>query len=238
VQGFFLPDAIASYERFGKTFLITANEGDTRDYPGFSEERRVKDLKLDPAGFVGFDIDELKANENLGRLKVTSTLGDADGDGLYESLHSFGGRSFSIWDGHGRLVFDSGDEIERRIALDYPNDFNSDNTENGSFDSRSDDKGPEPEAIAIGRVGKKDYAFIGLERMGGILVYDVSHPRQPKFLQYLNQRDFSGDPETDTAGELGPEGILFVEAKNSPNGKALVIVAAEISGSVAIYTFE
>jgi hypothetical protein len=240
LNGMYLPDAIATFSNHGRTYFATANEGDTRDWDGFSEEKRIKDITLDSVAFP--DRATLRTDAQLGRLKITSTLGDADGDGKYEALYTFGTRSFTIWDAYGRLVFDSGDDFERITAELLPTGFNSDNAENNTFDSRSDDKGPEPEAITIGevptRTGMRTYAFIGLERIGGIMVYDITRPRDARFVQYLNARDFAGDAEQDTAGELGPESLVFVPAKQSPNGKALVIAGYEVSGSVAIYTFE
>lgn len=119
-----------------------------------------------------------------------------------------------------------------------PDDFNSNNDANGSFDSRSDDKGAEPEAIAIGVINGRSYAFIGLERISGIMVYDVTDPHAPTFVQYLNNRDFSGDPTMDSAGDLGPEGIIFVASSDSPTGQPLLLVANEISGSTTIYSIE
>ena len=43
VKGLYLPDAIASYKVGGKTFLITANEGDAREYDAFEEAVRIGD---------------------------------------------------------------------------------------------------------------------------------------------------------------------------------------------------
>jgi hypothetical protein len=229
----YLPDAIASFKAKGHDYFITANEGDVRDWGGFSEEARVKDLTLDPVAFP--DWVNLRKDPALGRLKVTSTLGDADGNGLYEELYSFGGRSFSIWDDRGNQVFDSGDEIERQMAALLPDQFNSDHETNGSFDSRSDDKGPEPEGLAIGEIKGRTYAFIALERIGGILVYDVTRPHYPAFVEYVNTRDFAGDPEAGTAGDLGPEGVLFISKKDSPIRKPLLVVSNEISGTVAVF---
>ncbi|MEC9340695.1 MAG: choice-of-anchor I family protein, partial [Pseudomonadota bacterium] len=164
VQGLYLPDAIASYTLFGRTFLLTANEGDARDYDGFSEEARVKDLVLDPVAYP--DAATLQLDENLGRLKTTVVDGDADLDGDVDQIFSYGARSFSIWSEDGALVYDSGEEFEQILARALPDDFNATNDENGSFDNRSDDKGPEPEGITIGKVGVHTYAFIGLERVG------------------------------------------------------------------------
>jgi 2',3'-cyclic-nucleotide 2'-phosphodiesterase (5'-nucleotidase family) len=246
VYGMFQPDAIASFEIDGLTYLITANEGDARDYDTFSEEVRVKDLKLDPEAFP--NAEALQADDALGRLTVTNTLGDTDGDGDFDELYTFGGRSFSIWDTHGNLIYDSGNQFEVITAQLFPEYFNSDNTSNDSFDSRSDAKGPEPEGVVTGVVSDNTYAFIGLERIGGVMVYDVTNPTNPNFVQYINPRDFSvefnvdeeGDPDPTqeqilATGDLGPEGLVFVSAENSPNGKPLLVVTNEVSGSTTIY---
>jgi hypothetical protein len=233
VRGLYLPDAIAVFQAHGLPYLLMANEGDTRAYSAFDEEARVGGLALDPTAFP--DAAALQASSALGRLKVTNTLGDDDGDGDHDRLFSFGGRSFSIRNAFGHLVFDSGDQLERVTAAALPADFNSDNTEHDSFDSRSDDKGPEPEGVAVGVVHGRTYAFIGLERVGGIAVYDVTNPRSPVFVEYVNTRDFSGAPEAGTAGDLGPEGLAFIPASDSPNGRPLLAVGFEISGTTTIF---
>ena len=168
--------------------MITANEGDARDYDCFSEEIRVDDLELDPTVFD--NAEELQESENLGRLKTTTATGDADDDGLHETIFNYGARSFSIWSADGNQIYDSGSDFEQLIAELMPDDFNSNNDENDSFDNRSDDKGPEPEGVTIGHVGERIYAFIGLERVGGIMVYDITNPYQPTFVQYVNNRRF------------------------------------------------
>ncbi|NES65432.1 MAG: alkaline phosphatase [Okeania sp. SIO2D1] len=233
VFGMYQPDEIVSYTVGEKTYLVTANEGDSRDYDGFNEETEVADEDLDPNAFPDADI--LQQDETIGRLEITNTLGDTDGDGDFDELYAFGGRSFSIWDEAGGLVFDSGDDFEQITAELFPEFFNSNNDENNSFDNRSDNKGPEPEGVAIGMVGNSTLAFIGLERIGGFMTYDVSDPSAPKFISYTNNRDFFGDPEAGTAGDLGPEGLTFISAEDSPNGIALLVVANEVSGTTTIY---
>ena len=234
VFGMYEPDAIASFHIGHQKYLITANEGDARDWPGLSEEARVGSLTLDADAFP--DGASLKANGNLGRLNVTRTLGDTDGDGDFDQLYTLGGRSFTIWTDKGSLVFDSGSDFERVIAAREPAFFNASNDDR-AFDSRSDNKGPEPEAIAIGTVGQRTYAFIGLERMGGIMVYDVTNPIAPVFVDYANNRDFTVDPATaEAAKDLGPEGVIFIDAKNSPTGSPLLVVANEVSGTVTLYS--
>ncbi len=236
VLGMYQPDAIASYAVGDRNYVVTANEGDARDYDAFSEEERIEDLTLDPDAFP--NAAELQQEENLGRLTVTNTQGDTDGDGDFDELYAFGARSFSIFDEEGNLVFDSGDDFEQITAQLLPDDFNSNNDENDSFDSRSDAKGPEPEGITVGTIFGRTYAFIGLERIGGIMTYDITDPHNPTFIEYVNNRDFSGDAEMGTAGDLGPEGLLFVSADESPNQQPLLVVTNEVSGSTTLYSID
>ncbi len=231
--GMYQPDAITAFEVSGQTYIATANEGDARDYNAYSEEERVKDVTLNLTNFPAAAV--LQNDNVLGRLKITSSLGDNDNNGTYDSLFCFGARSFSIWDENGQLVWDSGDEFENIIAQAYPNEFNSTNDDNSSFQNRSDDKGPEPEAVAVGEVDGTLYAFIGLERMGGIMIYDLTNPASPSFVQYELNRDFSVSASDSAAGDLGPEGIVFVPATESPSGRALIIVSSEVSGTISFY---
>lgn len=229
VFGLYQPDAIAAFEIGGELFVATANEGDSRGF----EEERVEDLTLDPTAFP--NAAALQLEENLGRLEVTNTLGDTDGDGDFDQLFAYGARSMSIFDASGALVWDSGSALEDLTAAVLPDEFNSTNDENGSFDSRSDAKGPEPEAIAVAELGGATYAFLGLERIGGIVTFDVSDPSSPVLVDYVNSRDFSGDAEAGTAGDLGPEGVVFIPASQGPGGVPFVAVSNEVSGTTALY---
>jgi DNA-binding beta-propeller fold protein YncE len=238
VKGLYMPDSIASYTYKGRAFLVTANEGDSRDYDGYSEEKRVKDLALDPTVFP--NAAELQKDANLGRLKTTIANGDIDGDGDFDEIYSYGARSFSIWNTSG-LVFDSGSDFERMTAEVNPDDFNSTNDENDSFDGRSDDKGPEPEGLAIGKIKNHTYAFIGLERVGGVMVYDITNPYKVTFVEYINNRNFTVDAQLSDGstnpevGDLGPEGLAFISADKSPSKKPLLVVGNEVSGTTTIY---
>ena len=236
VLGMFMPDAITSYEVDGRTYFLTANEGDDR-----GEDERVADLQntvdpnlsaLDPTRFPAAE--ELILEENTGRLGVSTIDGDLDEDGDYDQLFAYGARSFSVWDDRGNLIYDSGDEFEQIVARFVPEFFNSDNDEN-SFDTRSDNKGPEPEAVTTGEINGRIYGFIGLERIGGIMIYDITDPFQPFFATYVNNRDFEGDPEAGTAGDLGVEGVVFVNAEDSPTGDSLLITSNEVSGTVTTF---
>jgi hypothetical protein len=218
--GMYQPDAIAGYTIKGDTYFVTANEGDAREREGCKEESRVKDLALDPVAFANGE----KADAKLGRLTVTKTLGDSDGDGDYDKLYSFGGRSMSILDDDGKLVFDTGSELERLVAQFELSIFNADNVEPAQLDNRSDNKGPEPEGVTVGEVGKTTYAFLIAERQGGIYAYDLEHRKgKASFAGYLNIRPTN----------LGPEGVLFVPGHDSPNGQPLLLVTNEISGTIA-----
>jgi hypothetical protein len=237
VFGMYQPDAIASYRIGKQTYLVTANEGDSRsgdDFPGYNEEVRVGSggYILDPTVFP--DAAVLKANANLGRLNVSNASGDTDGDGDFDRIDVFGARSFSIWTTDAQLVWDSGDQFERFFAdpqNGFAANFNA-NHESNDPDNRSDNKGPEPEGVAVGKVGGRTYAFVGLERMGGVMAYDVSDPRSPQFAAYGTTRTFVG---TNLAGDRGAEGVTFIAAEDSPNGEPLVLVGNEVSRTVAIF---
>lgn len=237
VRGMYLPDAIASYKVGGKTYLVTANEGDARaDWPGFNEETRVRShcsTGLDPTVFT--DAANLIFDSNLGRLRITTSPNGGVGytgkndAGQCTELWAFGARSFSIWDASGAnltRVYDSGDAFERDTQ-NLPNvKFNASN-DNNTEDGRSASKGPEPEGVTLGTIGQKTYAFVGLERVGGAMVYDITDPANAKFETYLNTRE--GD-----TGDRGPEGLTFVPAAKSPNGKPLLIVGNEVSGTTTV----
>ncbi|WP_405795247.1 choice-of-anchor I family protein [Streptomyces sp. NBC_01506] len=231
VKGLYKPDAIHAFTARGGEYTVSANEGDARDWACFSEEVRVKDVVLNPQAFP--DAAALQKDGALGRLNITSTS-PVDSQGRVTELNSLGGRSISVRDENGRLVWDSGDDLEQLTAKAFPENFNTDHAVNAP-DSRSDNKGPEPEGITTGTVRGTTYAFVGLERPGGIAAYDLSDPHRPKAAGYVNSRDFAGDPKAGTAGDLGPEGVLFVAAKDSPTGDALLVVGNEVSGTTAIY---
>jgi hypothetical protein len=248
VAGLYQPDAIAAYWSFGRTYLVTANEGDPRGYGAFEEAKRVADLTLDPSLLAGNP--DLQENDRLGRLQVSPVDADTDGDGDVDRLQAFGGRSFSIWREDGALIFDSGDVLERLTAapeLYAPaaNLFNTPDDEN-VFNERSDARGPEPEGVTVGMLGLRTIAFLALERASGILVVDITRPDAPVRQQYIDTRDHSEDPQdvggadadlfvNCDAGDLGPEGVLFIPAQLSPIWRPLLVVAFETSGSTTVF---
>jgi hypothetical protein len=229
------PDAIASYRVGNQGYLVTANEGDSRsgeDFAGFNEEVSVgsSSYVLDPTVFP--NAATLKTNVALARLTVTNASGDLDGDGDFDQIHVFGTRSFSIWTVDGQQVWDSGDQFERYFAdpaNGYAAIFNASHDDD-RFDRRSDNKGPEPEGLAIGRVGGRQYAFVGLERAGGVMAYDISEPHTPRFAAYANTRNLA-----QVRIDRGAEGVTFIAEEDSPNGQPLVLVGNEVSRTVSIF---
>jgi 2',3'-cyclic-nucleotide 2'-phosphodiesterase / 3'-nucleotidase / 5'-nucleotidase len=136
---------------------------------------------LDSTKFGGANVAAIKANGALGRLNVSNRWGDFNNDGKFDSIFTFGARSFSIWNGtSGALVWDSKDDFEQRTAAMFPNNFNAGHTTN-ALDDRSDNKGPEPESVTVGKILDSTYAFVGLERIGGIMIYNITNPSSPYF---------------------------------------------------------
>jgi hypothetical protein len=210
VFGVYMPDAIANLSYNGKTYLFTANEGDSREYTAFTDVKRLSTLNLDATAFP--TASTLKTDAQLGRLNVLTTDGDTDGDGDYDAIYSMGSRSFSIWDAsNGTLVYDSKNELDVKAKELSVYD-----------DARSDDKAVEPEAITIGKVGTKYIAFVGLERADAFAVYDVTNPTSPIFIKMIKTGD-------------APEGVLFISAAKSPINQSLLVVSSENDGLIKIY---
>ena len=240
LTGLYMPDGIQSYTAGGATYLVTANEGDAREWGDYSEVSRVKDLTKDGYGPVcaTSPLAASLGDADLGRLNVTIESGFDAEAGCYTELSAFGGRSFSIWSTDGELVFDSGSQFEQLTAAAIPGFVNSNHTES-NFEGRSDDKGPEPEGVALGQVDGRTYAFVGFERVGGIAVFDVTDPAASRFVTYVNNRDFSVSVEDGddlaAAGDLGPEGIAFIPAATSATGTPLLAVGNEVSGTTTLF---
>jgi hypothetical protein len=138
-------------------------------------------------------------------------------------------------------VWDSGDLFEQLTStFEAPagtKRFNGDwgsATPNG-FDTRSDNKGPEPEGVAVGEAYGRRFAVVGLERIGGLVLLDITDPTAPTAVQYLNTSNFAGSLALGTAGDVSPESVAFVAAADSPTGKPLVIASYELSGTTAVF---
>ncbi|MGF1599088.1 MAG: choice-of-anchor I family protein [Acidimicrobiales bacterium] len=259
VVGIHMPDGIANVRFRGQTYILTANEGDARAYTGLTDESRVRSLRDITAGGSGPrenalceeefpDRKNLIEEDELGRLTVSTIDGYDPVRNCYFELHAFGARSFSVFTTDGELVWDSGDEFERVTRDAFPDFFNSGHDE-VEFDNRSDNKGPEPEGITVEKLNGRTYAFIGFERIGGVITYDVTDPTRPVLVDYVNNRNFAaqlaGQVEAEEtgrtfvpgpeSGDLGPEGVTVIRATDSPTKKTLVVVANEVSGTTTIF---
>ena len=221
--GLYMPDSIAAYSVDNKTYLVTANEGDGREYPidDVNSSLETGDILNDEKKIKKLTLDESIASEyeDENDLKVVIDLGDTDGDGDYDKLYAYGARSFSIWDEEGDLVFDSGDDIGKQVALNEPDLFNQ---SKGEMDGRSGNKGAEPEALALGEIDGQTYAFIGLERQSAIMIYNITDPKAPSFVKYIKGE-----------GATAPEGMKFVPA--SEGTKNLLLVSYEGNGETIVY---
>lgn len=222
----YMPDGIALYQAGGATYLLTANEGDAREWGSYLNEAKKKLTKSD--------------GQETNKVRVI----DPDvTDGLPAGKNvMFGGRSFSIYqvtDGGMTQVYDSANDFEKKTADYLPSYFNASNDDN-DFDSRSQKKGPEPESVAVGTVDGTTYAFIALERIGGIMVYNISDSANPQYVNYINSRDFAEDPSTaDTnslKSDIAPEGLYFIDSASSPSGTPILLSAFEVSGTMAAYS--
>ncbi len=238
IFGMYMPDGIDYYNVGGTGYIVTANEGDAREYNTFVEERKLddSDYNLDPAVFPNAAILELE--NNLGDINISNASGNTDGDPEFEEIHVYGGRSFSIFEANsGNIIYDSGNDFEVITAADatYGGIFNASNS-NNSFKNRSDNKGPEPEAVIVEEIEGSFYAFVLLERVGGVMIYDVTDPNAPVFLQYLNNRgNVEGAQES---GDLGPEGIVYINPTDSPTGTALIVISNEVSATLSVYSLD
>lgn len=215
VYGVYMPDGIDSFTYNNETYIVTANEGDAREWGDYSGVTKTK----------------------IQNTKV-ETLNNSEWDGLDdEKVYILGGRSFSIFKASDMsLVYDSGDLIEKTIAeSDYSDYFNASNN-NVTLDSRSKKKGPEPESVLIRELDGKLYAFVGLERISGVMTFDVTNfiTGDVTVDNFTTTRDYSDN----ILGDVGPEGMDFVYDDSNPFGKNLLFVANENSGTVSIYTVE
>ncbi len=231
VKAFTTPDQIANYSVNNKNYLVTANEGDEKEYTPLNERTTVSAVKLDSSSFPNSKM--LKEDHSLGRLRITNLHGDKDGDGDYDELYMVGPRSFSIYDlSNNSMVFNSGDAFELITSQNetFGKLFNADNEASNTLKARSRSKGPEPEGVTLTTIGEKTYAFITLERIGGVMVYDITDPSNAIFVDYKNTRN-----ATAFGGDNGPEGIIYIQPNHSPTGQPMIVVSNEISGTISLF---
>ncbi|MGN0408437.1 MAG: choice-of-anchor I family protein [Bacteroides sp.] len=231
----YMPDGISIYTTGGETYLLTANEGDAREWGSGSAEY-ANETKV-----------TLTASDGTEAKKVR-VIDSSVSEGLPAGKNVlFGGRSFSIYKiGNEGLtqVYDSANDFEKKTASYIPLYFNCSNDDN-DYDSRSLKKGPEPESVTVGTVDGKTYAFIALERIGGIMMYDITNPANVTYTNYINSRDFAEDPSKASPdknsgfslnSDVAPEGLYFINSDASPSSTPILLAAFEVSGTVAAYS--
>ncbi len=250
LRGIRMPDGIAVFEIDGTDYLITANEGDAREWG--DEDSGTFYISEDERDFADGDsspTDRITAENSQLEGKVVF-FESGDFDGLDEDTdYIFGGRSFTVYAVTASGIMEvatSGCDFEALTAQLYPEFYNASN-DNAVLDDRSGKKGPEAESVATGVIAGRTYAFTALERTGGVMMYDVSVPESPVFVDYINTRDFrsivDGSQEYDdgeldkwvTGGDVAPEGLAFISAQDSPTSRAILLVANEVSGTVSVY---
>ncbi|WP_010677650.1 choice-of-anchor I family protein [Bacillus timonensis] len=238
ILGSYMPDGIAHVTIRGVDYLITANEGDATEWPeddsdfiNVADFEKVKDkITLDTSLFKGMTAEEaqttfesMKNSKAYNKLEVLTDRGN-------DAIYTLGGRSFSIWKADTmELVYDSGSDFEKITAEHFPETFNWSNDDD-KFEKRSAKKGPEPEDVKVGVLGNQVYVFVGLERIGGVMTFNITDPQNSQFTNYLNTRDFSQA----IAGDVAPEGLEFIAHNESPTGNPLVLVGNEVSGTVSV----
>lgn len=235
IEGMYQPDGIATFQQDGDDYLVTANEGDPRDYYDYHEAVAIGELAT-----AGIAVDpsnparHLTGDDQLGRLEISRAAGDRDGDGDLDEFVTFGTRSFSIWKRGAEgleLVFDSGSTFEQTIAALAPDLFNTESQLDSPPDARSVSRGPEPENIVMFELDGQRLAAIGLERTGGVMLYDITRPREARFLSYIQ-------PDDAGTRDLAPEGLLFIAADRNPSGKPLLVLCNEGSGTMTAYELD
>ncbi len=227
VPGLPMPDGINAFEISGQRYLITVNEGDAR--PDDGDISRVSAAGVPPVSpKVGMAIDTtvfasgINATNRLARLNISLVDGDTDTDGDIDVPTMIGTRSFTIWNADtGALVWDSG-SLETQLNTLAPAYHNMNNGLLTDWDTRSDDKGPEPEALTVGIYGSSTLAFVGLERQNGILVYNITNPLNPILLGYQNNLE---------RGIISPESVVFITDASSPTTMPLFIAGYEGTGT-------
>ena len=217
---------------------MTANEGDVREYDGLNaagrEDVEVEDIALDPEAFPRTAA-VLKSGAGIGKLKVSSFMGNTDGDADYDQLYSFGARSFAIRSPEGELVFDSGDDLEELIKASVPQPSSTPAARTTRWTTAATTRARSLKGITVASLFGRTYIFVMLERIGGVVVYEAGNPAAPTLVQYINTRNFGAPGNTAAAGDRGAEAARVVPAEQSPNGKPLLIVSNEVSGSLRVF---
>ena len=234
-----MPDSLATWTAAGNTYIITANEGDARVDDGDIQRLSAANTTYGlAAGFTPSVV-----NNDFGRLNILRdqslngpVLPTTSPNSDINKIVSMGTRGLSLWkkEADNSVSFVSHLPLESELFARDPQRHNANNGGlKTAFDSRSDDKGPEPEAVAVTTLaGGTVIAVAGLERQNGVIVVDITNPASPQVLRYIND---SGQ------GLISPETVTIIDAPNSPTGTVLAVVGYEgiidsnVAGGVGVY---
>lgn len=238
IKGLPMPDTITQFSRGSSTYLVTVNEGDARpDNADIARANTAGLVDTSDGGSGDLYYAGNVGNTGIGRLNILKDMGNLDGDAGIEEPTMMGTRSFSIWNASTQeLLFDSGSMIEQYVAANDPTTFNMNDGLTANFDTRSDDKGPEPEALAFGSIGGRDYIFVGAERQNGIFQFDITDFGNVTITNYFNTTTSTADSG---GAFISPESIAFLDAASNPTGQNLLIVGYEgtgSNGSIAVFS--
>lgn len=253
--GLYQPDGVGTFSVEGNRYVVTANEGDSREYQLhdqvlFSEEVEGDFFvgKLTPSANSSLYASIVDGGD-LNGLRMSSAIGRNE-NGLYEAIYAFGGRSFSVYRQDANQltqVYDSGKVLAEEHVSRYRTWFNGQvspsKTVSQSFDSRSDRKGIETEAVHVATVGGDRILFLSNERTSTLFVFQMENPSSPELLATATNinTQLTGQEAYDarTLGDADPEGLVYVPPSSSPvTGKAVLIVAGSYSGTVSLYEVE
>lgn len=247
-------------------YLITANEGMTTSFTnslhGFtwSDNGRASTLKsgskFDPLYIQNDTFYEyLGTNSKAGRTTVSSIDGYDLRLAKITVPHHFGGRGFSIFktNNFGQPVYDSGDTMEKAVAMFMPNVFNGDCTSNtittkspeNEKDSSSDDMGLKLNAMDVVTDNGVTYMLLGSETVGALFLYTIKtdnttsgHPEPTMESVYragLTDFVWSELYQMEQAGDAGISNIGFIPSSKHQQNKTFAYVIGSRSGSVSLY---
>lgn len=154
-----------------------------------------------------------------GRYLVTADEGDTDPKASKSDWGpAGGGRTVSVLDAAtGEVLGDTGSQLDEAAAAAgvYP-------------DGRSDNKGSEPEGLAVFAAGDGIWAVVGLERAEAVALIDLADPRVPRVRAVQSLR------REGEGGRLAPEDLAYIHQ----DGAHYVATANEKSGTVSIVAVE
>lgn len=243
-----MPHSIELIEIEGTTYLLTANEGASRTYCYNTSTKFISNLttatltsnepKVDANGDPVYDANGEEVYPTAASVQVlnnTYTAGLEEGveeDGSDTPHYIFGTRSFSIYEADSMsLLYDSANSLEAKTNELLPSNFNCTNNMMGK-EKGATARGVEPKAVITSAINGRYFAFIALEAIGGVMVYEITDPSTPEYINYINTRDFS----TSIKGDVSPGCIALADANSSKNELPTFFVGYDVTATLGSYT--